>query len=467
MKQCPNCGAQINDDSHFCTECGKPIPQGSICPHCGASVNDGDFFCQSCGKRINELQSESPSYEPIINDEEKKSGFKKYLPYIIGAFVLFMIIGYFSSNESNNTSSNGSVEAQVIDSVDNVSAKELTKGADYTESDIEAAIKDMYDEVFGSDESFEIDEKYTSSDYKTLDAKAAEVADGDLYIDANHWIQGQDCDKPSMSVISIKKESDNKAVAKVRIKQFQDSDDTSLVKLILLYENGKWVVDDFISIMDGGEEYSEKSYLKDYINEAQSKPKEDYSWLQGHWVYDVDVTTDRSYRIHVVIEGNRIIQYKNNRSESTNPTFTIENGEIRAQFYKDLETTYKIDPIKQSIDLGDGWRWMYKLGSDEEIRHRVGFETENTFFIKIANQLFRNREGNEIRFDENRKVYFNDIYAGTLSIVKLERKKATVNYSGGEFGEGIFDVYTDFMTSNFLMIDKPSDGTYSRVRSRN
>lgn len=23
MKQCPNCGAQIADDSRFCSECGK------------------------------------------------------------------------------------------------------------------------------------------------------------------------------------------------------------------------------------------------------------------------------------------------------------------------------------------------------------------------------------------------------------------------------------------------------------
>lgn len=57
MKTCPNCGVQINDDCLFCTECGKPIPQGSLCPHCGASVNDGDIFCQNCGKKVDECQS--------------------------------------------------------------------------------------------------------------------------------------------------------------------------------------------------------------------------------------------------------------------------------------------------------------------------------------------------------------------------------------------------------------------------
>ena len=54
MKKCPYCGAQVKDDCLFCTECGKPIPQGYVCPHCGASVNNGDAFCQNCGKKIEE-----------------------------------------------------------------------------------------------------------------------------------------------------------------------------------------------------------------------------------------------------------------------------------------------------------------------------------------------------------------------------------------------------------------------------
>ena len=77
MKKCPNCGAQIIDDSLFCTECGKPIPQGNVCPHCGASVNEGDVFCQCCGKRVDEspslemtdsMQKKCPHCDSPIND---------------------------------------------------------------------------------------------------------------------------------------------------------------------------------------------------------------------------------------------------------------------------------------------------------------------------------------------------------------------------------------------------------------
>ncbi len=51
MKKCPNCGTQNEDDSLFCAECGKLIPQGTVCPHCGAAINEGDAFCQNCGKK--------------------------------------------------------------------------------------------------------------------------------------------------------------------------------------------------------------------------------------------------------------------------------------------------------------------------------------------------------------------------------------------------------------------------------
>ena len=102
MKLCPNCNAQIADDSRFCSECGKEITQANVCPHCGASVGEGDAFCQNCGKSLNE----APSSEPITYEEEQsKSGFKKCLPYIIGAIILVAICGggwWFLKNKQSN-----------------------------------------------------------------------------------------------------------------------------------------------------------------------------------------------------------------------------------------------------------------------------------------------------------------------------------------------------------------------------
>lgn len=295
MKKCPNCGAQVKDDSLFCTECGKPIPQGSVCPHCGASVGAGDAFCQSCGKSLNE----APNGESVVNEEEvSKSGFQKYLPYIIGAVVVLALIGYFISNDSNAASNLNNKEVQTTDSVfEKDEAKTLESGADYTEDEIKNCLELMYKEMFASNANEDYDAKYTSTDYQSLLNKAYEVSTGDIVLSYDHWIQAQDCDKPSMSVISIKKESDTKAVAKINIQQFQGNDDGSSVRLILLFENGKWVVDDFLTVFEG-EELSEKDYLKQYIKEAQSEPKDDdtseyventidsnYAEYVGRWSY--------------------------------------------------------------------------------------------------------------------------------------------------------------------------------------
>jgi hypothetical protein len=66
--------------------------------------------------------------------------------------------------------------------------------------------------------------------------------------------------------------------------------------------------------------------------------------------------------------------------------------------------------------------------------------------------VFRNQDGEEIRIDDSRKLYFDDVYAGILSIVKLEKVKAIVTYSGGDCGEGKFEIRCDLMTRNFLQI---------------
>ncbi len=61
MKKCPYCGMQNEDDSLFCSECGKKMPHGRVCPHCGSGISDDDAFCANCGKKVEEqLSSDNP-----------------------------------------------------------------------------------------------------------------------------------------------------------------------------------------------------------------------------------------------------------------------------------------------------------------------------------------------------------------------------------------------------------------------
>ena len=53
MRTCINCGAHLDDDALFCTECGTKVEaQGKVCPNCGAKVDDGSVFCSECGTKI-------------------------------------------------------------------------------------------------------------------------------------------------------------------------------------------------------------------------------------------------------------------------------------------------------------------------------------------------------------------------------------------------------------------------------
>ena len=69
MKKCPFCGAELSDDSIFCTECGKEFPKGIVCPRCGASINEGVAFCSECGCKIPQGNVCSHCGAPVSNDD--------------------------------------------------------------------------------------------------------------------------------------------------------------------------------------------------------------------------------------------------------------------------------------------------------------------------------------------------------------------------------------------------------------
>jgi len=46
---CPHCGAKIDADARFCSQCGKPIPR--VC-ECGAALTPDAAFCSQCGRSL-------------------------------------------------------------------------------------------------------------------------------------------------------------------------------------------------------------------------------------------------------------------------------------------------------------------------------------------------------------------------------------------------------------------------------
>ncbi len=80
VEKCPNCGADVQNGSQFCNNCGTRMPPASMktapkagltCPTCGAAVAEGNLFCNSCGTKLAPAPAPAPA-EPAV-EELKRS----------------------------------------------------------------------------------------------------------------------------------------------------------------------------------------------------------------------------------------------------------------------------------------------------------------------------------------------------------------------------------------------------------
>ena len=115
----------------------------------------------------------------------------------------------------------------------------------------------------------------------------------------------------------------------------------------------------------GNDEFVAESDETQYTDESDdsedpSDPR--YAWLQGHWVCEKD-----GLKGHLIINGNKIIQYSNLNPEPDEKTFRITGDEIRASLIEGMDLVIKIDFANHRIDYsnGDGL-WMHKI-SDSTI----------------------------------------------------------------------------------------------------
>lgn len=68
MRNCPQCGGEVANNSLFCNACGAKMPevaaapaaapQGNSCPQCGNIVSFGASFCNICGSKLPEVQQQ-------------------------------------------------------------------------------------------------------------------------------------------------------------------------------------------------------------------------------------------------------------------------------------------------------------------------------------------------------------------------------------------------------------------------
>ena len=72
--ECSNCGAEIEDDSKFCEECGAKVEIVKKCPKCGNENPANAKFCLECGESLDKDDSEdSEDKEDVKSDVSEEA----------------------------------------------------------------------------------------------------------------------------------------------------------------------------------------------------------------------------------------------------------------------------------------------------------------------------------------------------------------------------------------------------------
>lgn len=128
MKKCIYCGAQLQEDSVFCSYCGKKIEFRS-CSHCGAKLEDDSVFCSKCGMRLQDTLEKNPPHDVEIqeNDNTPKKSYSLWyvtccigiVIVLIGGFYAFRYLKQTSTKETNTTTKvNCEMELSLIGDAD-------------------------------------------------------------------------------------------------------------------------------------------------------------------------------------------------------------------------------------------------------------------------------------------------------------------------------------------------------------
>jgi len=220
--KCKYCNADIEQDAQFCPNCGKDLSKYKKCVKCGELLDNNTFFCPFCGA---ELSHEEVSEEPHS---------KKWL-WLTIVLVICLALGGLWSILTNQGVVSKIVEAESSQE-DETILKRLTE---------------IYDNVFGQNNSDDYDSNYCSKGFRALleefnDAYENSTLVGDLMgPEVDHWTVAQDALNPTMNIVSIDKISENEANAKIHIDHGYENSGED-VKLKLVFENGDWFIDDFV-----------------------------------------------------------------------------------------------------------------------------------------------------------------------------------------------------------------------------
>lgn len=284
MKSCYYCGAKIEDDADFCTECGNELPD-CTCPQCGADVRDGDNFCQNCGyDLINDVGVEvEDNDDSSINPseyEEISPKSKKLLPIIIGLLVLVLIGGgwYFYNSNKFPVQQETTPRDSISETVDKSSTTVEDEISDvHSEEYIKHRLQQICNEVPSTSVATIINSFFSDSfkqRYKAVCSKyGSEDNDGMGFFGLYFWSGGgvQDNEIQSINALKVENKTDLSALATVQdviINENEEYKRTKQVKLV--FENGDWFIDDINNHKSGMTEYLNEDTMQEEQEEQET-----------------------------------------------------------------------------------------------------------------------------------------------------------------------------------------------------
>ena len=110
-KACVKCGAQLPDETKFCTECGASQPVVHKCPKCGKVVDEDAVFCTECGTKIKGAAAAVAGQMGAAQGRSKG----KVIGIIVGVIIIILAAaGFLLSRDNSGSSSVEVVKSQTV-----------------------------------------------------------------------------------------------------------------------------------------------------------------------------------------------------------------------------------------------------------------------------------------------------------------------------------------------------------------
>lgn len=217
--------------------------------------NHGDKISDKATKRTKPDHPIKPSDKPSVTKVNTKSLLEKnsnvnWMKWGVMTLLLCGIAGlgfYFINRSNSNTLNEDNNTNVVVESL----PTDTNSNEQSLKEEITKSLEELFNEVMKGKKdyfiSYPYDKKYFSSDFNRMYNSALEIATlfNEVFMDWGFWDYSQDCEKLIITLNDVYDIKNNEAMAKVTfINGSVEYAEPQNEEIKVVFENGKWVLDD-------------------------------------------------------------------------------------------------------------------------------------------------------------------------------------------------------------------------------